>query len=966
MIKRIQLRGISRTPSDRGTADGGCDESVNVHLDEQETAPTIPATEISDDIYRTATIKYPILFIHKMTGVTNYIGCLGVNLRAYGSTLAAAGESLGTSLGTGETFKSATSIGNTLIIYSNVKPYYFLFKNGEYSFLGNSIPAPAIEFLTAPISHSNVVPIGTGDVPSSLVQTSFNTMSAAAAAWRSAFTDDSDVNHSAVLTFLSTLWGKIKVFTDNMRDDGLFFAPFFIRYALKLYNGEYIHISVPILCRGCRDAGGGSISAEGEPWVDCSLSQISAGYYIPTCVVTKSFKVCLKMADIDLESWSDIVDCVDVFASTPIYTPLFDAAIIDVDGNGKMIFDGMDSENVDNTIKEAFLSKAQFFKIASYDLSDSGVVDKLKSGRLKIDASDDVSGEKLATHDDLKDGYRTSSEYIPANGALNINSRALLVGVKETMPTGYSFMNGLVAKTAQSGKYPQYGYALVYKIDDITVQKVIIRGRYIDGEMNLLPGFVVHGNTRADEDPWWQYFGNEDDPEILNPDTSSNWPVVHSVPYSWLAYPDARCNKVEVFEYSQTSSSADPSCNVGKVIPLKPHPLLDCSYAFLGINKSIRAIMSDTDYEDANLDDLLPTVLVESRTIEHPNKIYLSNFDNPFIFSAGGIVTFSDDVIGVAMTSVPLSEGQMGQFDLYAFTNGGIRTLALSSDGTIVHNNVIPNVSQHIALPGTITALDQAVVFTTKRGVMLLQGHKVTELSANMIGKPFVLDNDMTALLGESEWASVMDAIPNSTETDIETFMEFVSAAKPAYDSAGRRIIFFRPQRNYQYVYMLNTATWHKAYQNVTPYKVLNSYPDCLIAQYHASGLQAGARVYNFSTILDDSTLFIPGGTDTRETVKAIIVTRPFDLGEPDIRKAIKSLRIRGVYKNEMSGGAVTRGVCYILQASYDGLTWRRMQSLRGGSYKMFRLVLLAMLMPEERISWIDIDYEARFANRLR
>ena len=45
-ISRIQLRGISRTPSDRLTTDGGCAESLNVSLDNTELAPAF----VPDDV----------------------------------------------------------------------------------------------------------------------------------------------------------------------------------------------------------------------------------------------------------------------------------------------------------------------------------------------------------------------------------------------------------------------------------------------------------------------------------------------------------------------------------------------------------------------------------------------------------------------------------------------------------------------------------------------------------------------------------------------------------------------------------------------------------------------------------------------------------------------------------------------------------------------------------------------------
>ena len=49
-----------------------------------------------------------------------------------------------------------------------------------------------------------------------------------------------------------------------------------------------------------------------------------------------------------------------------------------------------------------------------------------------------------------------------------------------------------------------------------------------------------------------------------------------------------------------------------------------------------------------------------------------------------------------------------------------------------------------------------------------------------------------------------------------------------------------------------------------------------------------------------------------------------------------------------------------------DGLSWRILSSLRGGSYKRFRLVLVSSLTANERLSWIDMQYDERFTNRMR
>ena len=117
---------------------------------------------------------------------------------------------------------------------------------------------------------------------------------------------------------------------------------------------------------------------------------------------------------------------------------------------------------------------------------------------------------------------------------------------------------------------------------------------------------------------------------------------------------------------------------------------------------------------------------------------------------------------------------------------------------------------------------------------------------------------------------------------------------------------------------------------------------------------QRSTRVFSLSTLLDVN----PESEDAPETAKGILITRPFDLGMPDVFKSITNIRIRGDYDKG--------NVKYLLQGSDDGRIFYTLSSLRGKSWKMFRIFILADLEPTERISWIDIDFEPRYNNRLR
>ena len=938
-IKQIQLRGISRTPSDRMTADGGLAEALNMHLEDNEQAPTLQPDDISQDIYGEAADKKPIVFIHKMLGRTNYIGYANSSFRAYGETLPTEGDDMdSTTVGTGETLQHVASVGNTLIAYTDKKPYYFLFKDGKYHFLATQIPTPEIEVITRP--SDNWQKVEAIDIPDETLRTAATTDGQDVkhpdyTKWNDAKSVE-DANHAGLLATIKAIWENIALMMQDKRQDGIFCAPFFIRYALKMYDESYIHISDPILC--------GANGLYGLNWAHSFIQDLYydedirhySGFKINTHICNL-FKVRAK-GSFDAGNWADLVKSIDFFASTPIYTPNINAAFYEVaseataqiTSSGSHIatvqgytitFEKMQDETREQTIKDEVLSKGQFYKIKSVDIQNLAEMEKLADGTLRIENSDNISGDGLLVQDELPDGFRDGSQYLPFEGSMNINSRILLIGADELLSRGYHFLNGQVASRGGSSSVGNEKYVLRYKIvNSLSGDVNYVYAHYRDGEKGLRPAYMTGG-----DDDSVQHFGDE---------TGQTSPYYLCSPYAWISYPDSRCTQVEVFQYAGSTLIG------GKIIQLEKHPLLQCAYAFLGYGVTLADIMSDSDYANAPNAD---ADAEESMYMQGHNKLFLSEFENPFLFPAGNIITFPDNVVGAAMVSAPLSEGQVGDFDLYVFTEGGIRVLSVNSEGTFSSNNVMPtNVSRHVALPGTITPIEQAVIFTTEKGVMLLSGSQVTELSRFMNGWPYALEEDARALLQRSPWASVVDAVGGG-----EPFMAFMRNAQAAYDSKGARLIFFNPEKMCQYVYMMETQTWHKILTGVTSPKILNSYPDCLVSfgQQH---------ILNFSTVLDDAELL----SDTDNPVYGVIITRPFDLGEPDIRKTITNVRIRGNFNR--------KDVQYILLGSFDDIHWQRLHSLRGGSYKLFRMIIACRLTAAERITWVDVEYESRFTNKLR
>lgn len=109
------------------------------------------------------------------------------------------------------------------------------------------------------------------------------------------------------------------------------------------------------------------------------------------------------------------------------------------------------------------------------------------------------------------------------------------------------------------------------------------------------------------------------------------------------------------------------------------------------------------------------------RIIDLPNKIYTSEVNNPFHFPVLGINTVgTGTILGICAAVKALSEGQFGQFPLYAFTTEGVWALEVSVTGT--YSAKQPITRDVVINPDSITQIDTAVLFATDRGIMHISG----------------------------------------------------------------------------------------------------------------------------------------------------------------------------------------------------------------------------------------------------
>lgn len=977
-IERIQLRGISRSPSDRMVNDGGCDESLNVQLDHGELTPMPKPEDITDRVFGELAddpAKLCVLFIHKGTYYNNYIIWRAIGpisgfpdrfvqyeLCANIGDYAEIGENYvhlksWTVVGENTSLKpEITSVGNTVIVSFNGSMWYFLFKDGVYKVLGDQIPVPRIRFHMKYDSYvdsrGNTVILERTEpavsYPVKRTQSGITTISADTGPIDASIHNNSHdlnpdswgskalayhVRQEPQLAILGSIWEEVQERMAGAVEGGKHIFPVFVRYAVRLFDGTLYACSAPILMGGelasylAVGLKSFRTSKKEKVYVDDVHSTNYTIYQLYSVVKTPHpYFIVADFSDnsnLGWDDWKDIIEGIELYVSTPIM-PMINGDTVKLTDRDAAPEDsteyGAESEwysaaatldpiNQLERPEELILAHQTTYLAKKWDS------DKLSSMNSSVVLDDiNYSGDWLTTQPALVESYGSVHKY-SGDGLSSYNNRLLLEGATMKLYAGYPFYNSTALIDSNNNSSWSYAWHI-----------------RVDGEEKIVVTKTPTGSAEL-------YYESAGD--------------YYAKPVAFLSYPDARAFKVDVF-YTVDASSITPGfprqTRVESFIA-KSFSEIDASYVFFGFGGTPTI---DSTQTPGSLVNLLPD---EDANVSLFDQVLLSESSNPFVFPAGGRVDFGNEsIVGTGMITVPLSTGQFGYAHLYVFTSAGIWPFLLNKEGEIVKKE-LNMVSRDVAIKGTITPIEQAIIFTTKKGVMLLSGSEVRNISPDMNGKHYILDSESAALIDENNHAGIVMATQNP-----ETFQQFMETAKPVYDYVGERLVFGSEEYGkYMYVYRLTAGTWHKmtliegdgATENTfSVIRALNSYPDAIMSLRTNNG----AKVINISKVL------IQDGTEDNAMDAGLIATRPIDFGLPDIYKSITRVKIRGEVDRSNNHSPFK----YILLGSNDGVNWAMLHSLRGPSFKLFRLIILTTLNSTERISYAEIEYEPRFTNKIR
>ena len=909
MIQDIKYSGFTANPSDYECTDGELAMSIGLVPEDGSLKPVLPP-----QVQLTLGENQKVVFIHETSVFKYYIVIDTSTNNTFFTDGNTESEQFLQHL---YAFSSAdiysfNAVGNTLVVLTSDGIHYLLWKSQSegYLYLGTHLPE-------CPISFGLQGEMIRGDE----FDINFDKIDILDGDLWIDFTD----NNKTRIT--EQVLAKVNKFiADNSTNAGKFMYPFFVRYAYRLYDGSLTMHSAPVLMVCSSDLAPQCFVTHlhGE-----GLSVNQATLRLGGMFHQLDYAVDSAATITELENWNDIIKSIDIFVSAPIYT---------YDQNGEctkfLATDYSDcysickniGQKADTSVYPIRYQKSKFSELYAFTFEPTELT--YPSWRLML---------PMREGDAIK-GDITDNHLFYILKSINVSD---LKTERTIIPVNKEYLQSLVTREVMTDDYdshdlliPKYSYNYNSRFNIANLKKRLFSGfpassmfPYTDGNVhNWKDGSPTILDIKVSVLVY--FFIKQDGRDIVVRGDVGSFGL--DTPFLWLFYPNTNAYKavLEINQYLSTYYE----------VPLAPHPTLNGAYYFggwEGINVS-----ENKKYFSFNVSTLA------ERTIDVPNKIYTSEVNNPFYFPVLGINTIgTGTILGICSAAKALSQGQFGQFPLYAFSTDGVWALEVSSTGTYSAKQPI---TRDVCInPASITQIDTAVLFATDRGIMLISGSETICLSDSINSRDFFTIAELPKAEKLVELYNERAAADEQITLDkvaLLPFRDFLSACKMIYDYTNQRIIVYNPSVNYAYVYSLKSKLWGMIHSTITDN--VNAYPD-------AMAMLSDNSLANFS--LSDA-----------DGITALVVTRPFKLGYPDVLKTIDTIIQRGYFQAAY--------VAQILYGSRDLFNWhivwsstdKYLRGFRGSPYKYFRLALICQLDKAECIDGCTVQFTPRLTNKPR
>ena len=885
MIQELIYNGYSSTPSGIQCPDGDLSVALNAipengaikHIEKPRTIFTLPSGQ-------------KVVYIHSVSVFENYIILDEASQKLLwipsDSPQTPAKELFTIS---GKELYQVTAMGNVLVTLTSDGIVYSLYKSDSYQPMGNKPAFPSISFR-----------LRVGEVNSEILTANFEKFSP---------TPSPDggisISNNAKEAVKNTVTGYFNPIAAQAKEDGLFLYPIMVRYAYRMYDNTLSYISQPIQL----------YPSDGVPLTIRYAGQHTDNLQVKAFnVQVRSFKSQLMYQINNLEEvkqslaeWGELIKSIDIFVTQDMEiindSSIASGGMSGFMGNishlhGQGSFHGCyNGEKVNgkyvyrkHKLKEGGSDSQAYFYVGSTTIiKDDGPVNfyhistislsSLNAEEQEVEIEQGVlPTDTLVNREQLK-GDSNIDEQLIAKYVYTYNARLNLTGVT-VLPRPYPLESCFA-----------YGNAVYDPESKKTVEKTYSFKAYVLIEAEKRNVMVTCDSSipmNIDGYNNFFFFSNVNAKELIVERTDTNGTK----------------------SYSKTK--------------FKKHQGLDGCFTYI----------------NSSFDDIVDMSIVSHTDIgiPYPNKIYTSEVNDPFTFPASLVSAVgSGAIVGISSAAKALSEGQFGQFPLYAFTDEGVWALEVSDTGAYYARQPI---TRDVCIsPESITQIDSAVLFATHRGIMMLSGSQSICISET------IDKNEPFSLLSFPKGKELLQiaALPVS-DIIIAPFRDFLLSSRMLYDYAHQRIIVYNPEHSIAYVFSLSSKQWGMIESNIA--SSVNSYPEALAMSHKG-------ELINFSE-------------EGNQAVTSLLLTRPFKLGDPALFKTIDTVIQRGYFTE----GSIKQ----VLYGSNDYRHWfpvkssssSYMRGFSGTPFKAFRLAVIASLDTFDSLIGCSISFTPRLTSRLR
>lgn len=782
--------------------------------------------------------------------------------------------------------------------------------------------------------------------------------------------------------FMNAYMGVYNRFRNNNMAKSRFVEPFFVVYALRMFDGSHVQVSQPILMNPpChtpfrKRSYEAKLTNNGAMDVFFAKFSMDGDFYAYNLLCRKASVASDALAQ--LSKWEHLVEGIEVFVSAPIYRHK-------VDGTPKIYWDttGATAALVNIPINNDFAKNVNechtFYHYRTIKLETLLQEYAYEPGKKKAAIpvhSDSYSGfvilhgdpqdcspNILATRATLKELPSMAADSRIPNVIWSYNSRLIMgdistrkgkanpitscycMNYKSRFGSGYDYIGAksgyveLFCHDAEGWYMRRSNPAIISSFDHLPpwwffadtnarfARFVIpVQGLWAyaaddqlllpslappveTGKLELKPADGVEGeyNLQDRDNPVYSFWVELSKHDFL----SGSYAVLADEPYTKVGTDNVN-SPLNVVFYEGPSSGVS-----------RPVSLTNELYA------SLKTI-SDSYPLGGDAPDFIRNT---------PSMVASSEVNNPIYFPLSSFTTVSGGtVLAFSSAAKALSQGQFGQFPLYAFTDEGIWALELAADGVIFARQ--PITRDVLLRDSSPLQIDSAVVFASDRGIMLISGSQTSCISDAVNSEhPF----DVLSLPAMTELHATLGHITDGC-LHILPFRNFLRCCKMLYNYIHQRIIIFSPPLNYAYVYSLKSGLWSTMFSHL--HYGVNSYPE-------AMAVFADGSLVDFSK-------------DTNTFDMGLLVTRPLKLDAPDVLKTMDTVIQRGHFQK----GHVQA----VLYGSRDLYNWHLVWSskdhylrgFRGTPYKYFRIACVTSLSATESLFGATLQFTPRQTNQPR